>query len=56
MLMEPTHEMITEWERMYNQYKDKLTPNKKTGKEIIQYFKDNYPVTPLNNKDVPNST
>jgi len=37
--MEPTHEMITECEEMYIQYKDNLTPNKKTGKEIIQYLK-----------------
>lgn len=44
---EPTEEIIKEWKQLYNQYKDKIQPNKKDGSDIIKYLKNNYSITEL---------
>lgn len=43
MLMEKaTPKMIEEYKETWNEYKDKLRPNKKSGKEVVEYLKDKY--------------
>lgn len=38
----PTMDDIREWKLIYDQYKEKLKPNRKTGLEVIEYLKANY--------------
>ena len=45
IMKEPTKENEKEWKRIYNQYKDKIQPNKKDGADIIKYLKNNYYIT-----------
>ena len=35
---EPTIEMVQEWKRIYNENRDSLRPNRKSGAEINDYF------------------
>ena len=35
---EPTLEMLREWKRIYNEYRDILTPDRKSGTEVNAYF------------------
>ena len=35
---EPTIEMIEEWKRIYNENRDSLKPNRKSGTEVNAYF------------------
>ncbi len=35
-------ENVREWQRMYNQFKDKLCMNRKTGKEVLDYLSSKY--------------
>lgn len=49
LMQKPTKEMINEWKEIYNQYKDKIQPNKKDGIDIIKYLENNYSVTELQN-------
>ena len=44
----PTPEQIKEWKNIYEQYKDKIKPNKKTGREVIEYLLSHYSLTPAN--------
>ena len=39
---EPTIEMIQEWKCIYNENRDKLKPNRKSGAEINDYFCNKY--------------
>lgn len=44
MLMQETNEeMMKICKEIYNQYKDKIKPNKKSGESIIKYIQDKYP-------------
>ena len=38
----PTPGMIQKWKNIYNEYHDKLKPNRKTGAEINDYFCSGY--------------
>ncbi len=49
LMQEPTEDMIKEWKEIFNQYKDKIKPNKKESIEIIKYLKENYSVIELEN-------
>ena len=40
---EPTIEMIEEWKRVYNEHRDSLKPNRKSGTAINDYFCRKYP-------------
>lgn len=42
LMQKPTPEMIEMWKEVWNDFKDKLSPNRKTGKEIVAYLKDKY--------------
>ena len=52
LMKEPTEEMIKEWKEIYNQYKDKIQPNKKAGVDIIKYLKNNYSITELQSDEL----
>lgn len=49
---EPTEAMVKEWKSIWLQYKDKLTPNRKTGKELLDYLQQNYVLTEIQEKNV----
>ena len=45
MLMnEPSLEMISHWREIWKEYKDKITPDRKTGAQLVEYLKTNYPL------------
>lgn len=46
-----TPEMIEEWKLIFEQYKDKLKPNRKTGQELVDYLLSKYSLTPVLNDD-----
>ncbi len=37
-----TQELLNEWRRIHQEFKDKLTPNRKSGQEVLDYLKDKY--------------
>lgn len=37
-----TPERIAQWKEIYNEYKGKLKPNRKTGQELIDYLESKY--------------
>ena len=43
---EVTKEMIKSKE-IYNKYKNKIQPNKRSGIDIIKYLENNYPITEI---------
>ena len=48
MLIEQvTPQMIQEWKRIFEQYKVKLKPNRKTGQEVVDYLLSKYKLTPV---------
>ncbi|GAA0077635.1 hypothetical protein UT300005_20130 [Clostridium sp. CTA-5] len=42
LMKEVTPEMVERWKKVWNKYKDKLRPNKKSGKEVVEYLKNKY--------------
>ena len=47
LMTEATPEMVEEWKRIWVEYRDKLKPNRKTGKEIIDYLTSQYSMTEI---------
>lgn len=43
----PTQAMIDDWKRVYEENKDKLTPNKKSANEILDFLNKNYEIIKL---------
>lgn len=48
---EPTKEMIEEWKSTWEQYKEKLEPNRKSGTELLNYLQGKYVLTEIYDKD-----
>lgn len=48
LMKEPTPEMVKEWKDVWIEYKDKLTPNRKSGREVVEYLKNKYILEELN--------
>mgnify|MGYP001263514154 CR=1 FL=1 len=43
MLMQgATPEMVERWKEVWNEYKGRLLPNRKDGKEVVEYLKNKY--------------
>ena len=43
MLMQSaTPEMVEKWKEVWNEYKGKLLPNRKSGKEVVEYLRNKY--------------
>ena len=38
----PTRTMIREWQKIFQENKDRLTPNRKTGAAVDTYFREKY--------------
>jgi len=47
---EPTQEMLEEWKAIWVQYKSQLRPNRKSGVLLLQYLKDKYVLTEIQDK------
>ena len=43
----PTPEMLTEWKNIFEQYKDLLQPNRKSGTDLLEYLQSNYFLTEI---------
>lgn len=51
MLTSPaTPEMLEEWLRVHERYKDRLHPNRKSGREVLEYLRAKYALTPRTDK------
>ena len=46
-----TKKLVEQWLQVYEQYKNKLKPNRKTGKEIVEYLISKYQVELINNEE-----
>ena len=49
---EPTPEMLQEWKRLHEKYRPKLTPNRRSGTQVDAYFRETYPHTPMDSKEL----
>lgn len=47
LMQEATPEMVERWKEVWNKYKGKLLPNRKSGKEVVEYLKDKYLLSEL---------
>lgn len=54
LLDKPTKADIEEWKRIYNQNKDSIRPNKKTGIEIIEFLQNRYPAKEIEDGKLQN--
>lgn len=48
LTQEPTLEIFEKWKEVWIEYKDKLLPNRKSGKEVVEYLKNKYLLEELN--------
>ena len=48
---EPTSEMIAEWKQIFEAHHSTLTPNRKFGHEVDQYFREKYIYKIFNNAE-----
>ncbi len=44
--------MLTEWRSLFEQYKDLLQPNRKSGADLLEYLQSNYSLTEIADKEV----
>jgi len=51
LMQEPSPEMVKTWKDTFDSYRSRLSPNNKTGLEIVSYLKQKYPVTELTEDD-----
>ena len=43
--------MIAEWKQLYEAYRDKLRPNRKTGADVDAYFRGKHPYEPFDSEE-----
>lgn len=48
-------EKVFEWREIHKQFKDKLTPNKKSGKEVLEYLQNKYLLDEINDEKALNA-
>lgn len=51
LTQEPTSEMVEEWNKVWNEYKTKLKPNRKSGQELLDYLIQKYVLTEIHEKE-----
>jgi len=51
LTQEPSSEMIEEWKNVWNEYKTKLKPNRKSGQELLDYLTQKYVLTEIDEKE-----
>lgn len=49
---EPTEEMIARWKAVWRENKDRLSPNRKTGAQVLEYLQKHYPLTEITGRKV----
>lgn len=42
LTVEPTSEMLAEWKRIFETHHSEMKPNRKSGDEVDQYFREKY--------------
>lgn len=42
LTVEPTSEMLAEWKRIFETHYSEMKPNRKSGAEVDQYFREKY--------------
>ena len=47
LMQDATPQMVEEWKAVWNQYKDKLRPNRKSGLEVVDYLLGKYSLKEL---------
>ena len=47
----PTKEMTAEWKRIFETHRSSLMPNRKSGEEVDQYFREKYPYQIFDNEE-----
>ena len=48
----PTPEIRTEWKNIFEQYKNVLRPNRKSGADLLDYLQSNYSMTEITEEEV----
>lgn len=48
----PTPEILTQWKNIFEQYKDLLQPNRKSGTDLLEYLQSNYSFTEITDEEV----
>ncbi len=48
-------EMVCEWRKTHAKFKDKLHPNRKSGKEVLEYLQNKYLLNEINEKKAFNA-
>ncbi len=51
LMQEATPQMRDAWKAIWNEYKDRLLPNRKSGAEIVAYLSDKYTLTEIYDDD-----
>lgn len=51
LMQEATPEMIEAWKKTWNEYKEKLRPNRKSGAQLVKYLKSKYPLAELHDDE-----
>ena len=51
LMQEATPEMFEAWKVTWNEYKDRLLPNRKSGAEIVAYLSDKYLLTEIHDDE-----
>ena len=47
LMQEATPKMLDEWKKVWNEYRDKLKPNRKTGQELLDFMQLKYSLTEI---------
>ena len=50
LTQKPTPELLEKWKHVWNQYKNRLKPNRKTGQELLDYLSQKYVLTEIHEK------
>ena len=48
----PTPKILTEWKNIFEQYRDLLQPNRKSGTDLLHYLQSNYSCTEITDKEL----
>ena len=48
----PTPDILAEWKNVFEQYKDLLQPNRKSGTDLLDYLQSNYSLTEITDAEV----
>ena len=50
LMQEATQEMLKAWKAVWDEYKDRLRPNRKSGSEIVRYLSEKYVLLPVHDE------